>query len=63
MEICGVEFTEREQYEAVKYAVESLAIEGMKPTFEGVKGIKDLLEGKMTVEDIKKKYVETSKIQ
>ena len=55
LKICGVTFNEKNQYEIVKRAVDSLKIEGMYPTYERVKGIKDLLDGKINVEDVKKK--------
>lgn len=57
MKICGVTFSDLKQYEIVKRAVDSLLIEGMKPTYERVKVIKDLLDGKLNVEDVKKKLV------
>lgn len=57
LKICGVTFSDLKQYEIVKRAVDSLLIEGMKPTYERVKVIKDLLDGKLNVEDVKKKLV------
>lgn len=51
MQICGVEFTDKAQYENVKRVVESLKIEGMQPTYNRVKGIKDLLDKKITPVD------------
>lgn len=52
MQICGVEFTDKAQYENVKRAVESLKIEGMHPTYDRVKAIKDLLDKKINPEEL-----------
>lgn len=54
LEICGVTFTDPVQYKNVKRAVDSLQIEGLHPTYERVKVIKDLLDGKISIADIKK---------
>ncbi|MEI3612254.1 DUF7695 domain-containing protein [Pseudogracilibacillus sp. SO30301A] len=56
LQICGVEFTDKAQYENVKRAVESLKIEGIQPTYDRVKGIKDLLDGKITHEELAVRY-------
>ncbi len=56
MEICGVKFTDEKEYEAVKYAIDTLEMEGLKPTHDRVKGIKELVRGNITPSDIKKKY-------
>lgn len=56
LEICGVKFIDPKQYRHVKRVVDSLLIEGMQPTFERVKAIKDLLDGNVSPDDIKNKY-------
>lgn len=52
MELYGVKFTDREQYEAVKIGIESSAIEGFEPTEESVRHIKSVLEGSMTIAEL-----------
>lgn len=56
MEINGVKFEDENQYKAVKRIVNTLKIEDMNPSFERVQGIKDLIDGKVTPNDLMKKY-------
>lgn len=56
MEINGVKFEDENQYEAVKRIVNTFKIEDMNPSFERVQGIKDLIDGKVTPNDLIKKY-------
>lgn len=52
MEICGVKFTDRKQFEAVKASLYSSMIEGFIPTKESVEHIKAVLDGRMTIEQL-----------
>lgn len=49
-------FADEKQYKAVKYAVDSLKIEGMEPSFEKVNEIKNLLVGKISPNNIRGKF-------
>jgi len=56
MEISHVKFEDEKQYKAVKRIVNTFQIENINPTFERVQGLKDLIDGNITPDDIKRKY-------
>lgn len=52
MRICGVEFSDQKQYEAVKNSIESAMIEGFTPTKQGVEQIKNILDDNMSIDEL-----------
>ena len=61
MKINGVKFDDEKQYNAVKRIVNTFQIEDMNPTFERIQGIKDLIDGKITPNDLRNNNHEVQK--
>lgn len=56
IELHGVQFTNKAEYEKTKHIVKQFEKEGLLPTKERILGIKSMVTGKVSIEEIQRYY-------
>lgn len=56
IELHGVQFTNKAEYEKTKHIVKQLEKQGLRPTTERILGIKSMVTGKVSIEAIQRHY-------
>lgn len=56
IELHGVSFTNKAEYEKTKHIVKELEKQGLRPTTERILGIKSMVTGKVSIEAVQRYY-------